>query len=276
MKSLRLDQIGTYDYPIRISSLVYLNCPTRFLLYMLAQDEVGKAAQTGTLAHAAIEAWAKGGSEDAGKEAAEKAQRRFQEQGKVEGDLKAALRYFARYIADPRNAPLGVEPEDPSIGTLVACEQTCVAKLDPVPWDTTGQPIYLAGTADQIREQRGTRFLWDAKTSNVTRYGPPALVARYLIQLVAYAHATDSLVGGLILLQSYGARDEANQGVFFEPAMHDDLIRHTIDGVRERIAALRMGGISPNPGEHCTTCWVAANTADCSAHLTLLENQSNG
>lgn len=270
-----LKLLASEQYPMRASSTTYLNCRLRTLLYMLQSDAAGKAAQTGTLIHKGVEAWARGGSEDAGLSAMEQAQRRFRELEEEAGDLEQAQKWLRLYIEDPRNAPLGVEPEDGSIGKLVAVEKPGILRLDPAPFDPTGEPLVFTGTCDQIREWQGHRYIWDLKTSDMNKVGGPnGVVDYYMLQQVLYAYMNQARVGGLILLRSYTARKEGSKGVFFQPSMHEDSIRHVLDGVRESIALLRMGQISPNPGLHCGQCYLANGIGECSQKLSYLENSS--
>lgn len=190
-----LVEFGTDARPLRPSKCAkLLSCAMQTILDIHAEDNAGKAAQTGNLVHDACEVFHKTFATQeervaAGLAAIEQARAQF-----PQGDEAKARKIFGLYAADKENQEAEV----------VWCEQAVRLVL---PSDTG--PVVIAGTLDQVRRHKDGRLrVWDVKTGD--KYTGEENLIEYSIQQAVYtlgARETLSpeiLPGGLIFTPNYG------------------------------------------------------------------------
>jgi hypothetical protein len=261
-----LPEFGTAQYPLRASSLpMLLKCPLRQALLHLGDinDSSGPAADTGNLAHTAIERWHKNGKDAvAALEHMRSNAARF-----PLGDPEEAERYFTPYANDPKNQEAEV----------VYAEVPVAFTIQEAVDDPYG-PIYVRGTLDQIRRDKadGRLYLWDVKTGS--KYSGWDLLHVYAAQQAAYVLAasetfnTPVYPGGIIRPYGYRVRGvvlPSPDGVFWHHSW-DIVDCHTIlADVRNRVRDIRRGTVNPVPGEQCNYC-PAGGLQGC---LPLLRNR---
>jgi hypothetical protein len=211
-------------------------------------DESGPAADTGNLAHSAIDHWHKNGQKDG--EAIDYMRSRLKTFPK--GKIDEAEKYVTPYFADPRNQEAEV----------VYCEYPVHFTIREAEGDPFG-PIYVRGTLDQIRrnKEEGWLELWDVKTGD--KYSGWEMLHVYAAQQAAYVLAGSNVLdqpvhpGGIIRPYGYrvrGADLPSPIGVFFHSSW-DIAGCHTIlAAVRERVRDVRQGKCFPTSGEHCNSC----------------------
>jgi hypothetical protein len=251
MKPLSL--FGSVHAPLRCSSLDGLNrCPMKHVLAYLEGDEdlTGEAAETGSVAHAAIAAYHRARGHQEGVEAGLAAIRdclgRF-----PRADPEDAARHFADYVADPRHPAAEV----------VAVERPVRLVLPPAEGDPTGREVVIEGTLDQVRRHDGRLLVCDVKTGATPGW---QMVHDYLFQVVAYAAAATAELGEPVepgyLIRTRGYRKkgvrpaDAPEGVLWHFGLAPDQCRVYLDQVRELVAQVRAGAVRFGPGLHCAYC----------------------
>lgn len=262
MKSI--PEFATANYPIRASSLpMLLRCPLRQALLHLGDmgDSSGQAADTGNLAHRAIEHWHKNKNTEAALDFMKSCADEF-----PLGELGEAQRYVIPYTEDPRNQ----EAE------IFACETPVAFKIEQALDDPFG-PVYIRGTLDQVRRDTdGKLRLWDLKTG--PKYSGWELLHVYAAQQAAYVLAacetfnTPIYPGGIIRGYGYrvrGADLPAPDGVFWYHAWDLADCHVILRDVVHRVRDIRLGLVNPVPGEQCNYC-PAGGLQGC---LPLLKNR---
>lgn len=255
---------------MRPSALAWVGrCPVKAVLAMgEPEDEGGPAAQTGSLVHAAIAAFHLEPDESKRVAAAvatlQTAAAKF-----PRSDPTDARIFTEAYICDPRNATAQFvtmqEDRKRRDGTILRAGQPAIEvpvslKLAPHRIDPTGEPIYVAGTLDQIRIENCGELIWDYKS------GKPSgleMIHDYAIQQASYwcaARASgfpDIGMGGLIRGMSYRARGAvlpSPAGVFWSMPFNYDGATALLARVRLHVALIRMGEIDFGPASWCTYC----------------------
>lgn len=258
-----MKDFATESRPLRASGLPNLVlCLWREVAreMRLTENESGKAADTGSAVHLAVAKWHENKDLVESVAAMRRATAAF-----PLADMDEAERIFGRYAADPRNQNAQV----------VASEIKVRVSIDPKFID--GPPIWIQGTADQVRWNpfENRHEVWDLKTG--TR---DAMYFQnvYPLQLAAYTLALratypDVVAGGYIRSKGYftrGADLPAPHGVFIPANILDpDAL---LDAVRWAVCAIRSGYIIATPGEHCQNCWFGSQEM-C---LSKLKGVSNG
>ncbi len=182
--------------PLRPSRVAkFLACPMGVVLSMHEESSGGRAAQTGSLVHAAADAFHKS-KEDrtaAGLAALEAARAKF-----PYGDEEKAREIFRSYSSDPENEKAQVLWSEASVTlTLQAAEG-----------DPTQEAIVIRGTLDQVRRHPdGTLRVWDIKTGSFL--SGEETVLDYLTQQAVYTLAARETLdpsiqpGGIIYTPAY-------------------------------------------------------------------------
>lgn len=234
------------EHPLRASALPNLmRCPHRHMLMELKviENQGSTAADTGSAVHAAVDAWHKGaGYSGAIEEMRAKYQTHF-----PKADLHDAELTFKPYTEDPRNAPGEVQQTEVKIEVMLPAH----------PHDPTGEPIYILGKADQLRESG----YWDMKVSEKPGF---ELIHDYAFQLASYAAGLRVPVGGIINPKGYRRQiretkklpDPKSQptGIFFHTCWRDEHVEHLMLELRIEVARIRAGTVSIRPGGHCSYC----------------------
>ena len=237
-------EFGTRANPLRASKLPLLNkCSWSYAMIALSvnDDRSGPAADTGSAAHAAVEAWHLSGQDSAVAIAA------MRELAPVKfplADLKQAEKFFRSYTADPRN----------SKAEIVLLEEQVELTLDPHFMDSTGQPILIHGTLDQVRRQNAQLVLTDLKTGGMLR--GHQMVHEHALQLIVYQLGAEKVLGERVpQAQVLRVQDYERGGPVFHacPWRRSD-VELLLDGIRLHTAMVRMGRAYPNPGGHCDWC----------------------
>lgn len=266
-----IDGISKGDIPIRASSLNNLDCPWKWLLSVMDDRPSGEAAQTGTLAHAGIEAWiTNDGNLERAKEEMAKLQEKFRADNEVEGRLGAATKWVERYSKDPRNAPLNVAPEKNTYGKVIVVEERTKVVFE----TPAGRVLQVWGTADQIREKEsGELMVWDAKCGSIQKgLKPDRWSMRYVCQMCCYAKMMSAKLGkpvgagGVIHPPAYTART-GNTEPFIELDIEPEYVDEIFDSMLRTIDTILDGFIHPQPGPPCVFCYEADGPADCIPRL---------
>lgn len=245
-----MSDFGSEEYPLRCSALPTLpRCTWRATMLHLGliSDDSGKAADTGSAVHRAVEVWHKE-KDVAGALAAVRAHLSDFPQA----DLDEVRLHFTPYANDPRNAECD----------LVHNELPVKFRLPPHESDPTGSPIFVRGTLDQIRRERGQLFLWDVKTSQKDGW---TLAHEHALQLAAYCRGASETLGvtvypgGIIRTRGYRTRgappaETRPPGVFFGAPFATHQIDALLESVRLAVAQIRGGSVQLGPGEWCSYC----------------------
>lgn len=211
------------------------------------QDQSGKAADTGSLTHAAVAAFHVTGSVKAGLEALASAQHKF-----PLGDAHDAEIFYRHYTADPRNSKAEAE--------VIETEKKVRLILPPHETDPTGEMVVIHGTLDQIRQRNGRKAVWDLKTGAGEGW---EMTHTYALQISAYAMAATQTLGepiepgGIIRAAGYrkrGALLPSPDGVFWETPWSLADCPLLLDAVRLTVAQIRGGELRWGPGKHCGFC----------------------
>lgn len=243
-----LQRFATRDSPVRVSAIPgIMKCTTRHVLMYLqaTTDSSGEAAHNGSSFHCLLEAWYSSGFDTQYALAVEQSKRHEWPDAKFD---KAVLPAFLGYAADPRNR---IE--------LVASEIAITFEIDPSPDDPTGELIYLTGHIDQIRGP--VPQVWDTKLS---RLGGGDLINSYAYQIAFYSIGATKFLGrevtpgGIIRCSTYATKEaskvESPDGVFFPVNLEPNVLRHMVESFAKRVAAIRRGDVSSNPGDWCSYC----------------------
>jgi hypothetical protein len=242
-----LESFGSADRPLRPSALdLLVRCSFRAasMHLQLIGDESGKAADTGSLAHAGVAAWHLNDSEAAGLDAMRLALPEFPLADEAEAKL-----IYKHYVADPRNAATAAR--------VVKMETKVRAELR--------SGVHVAGTLDQVREGAdGVWRVWDLKTGQ--RKTGWEYLTEHCFQQAAYVVAAAQTFkrrvepGGLICTKGYRTRGAAaaasgeTGGVFWHtPWSYDDCLV-LLDEVVEVVQRIRRGELAPIPGDYCGYC----------------------
>lgn len=251
--------LASKDHPIRCSKLdALVKCAMRVrMLQSDEDDEGGEAAQTGSLIHEGIAAFHKTAAElNIKKKAAWDAIAAHAVKFPLasEADVRLSI---TPYMDDPRNynADFYILNGEPAV------EIKMQFQLPPHPLDETQQPIYVEGTADQVRMDRGRPVVCDVKTGKKTGW---EMIHLHAVQLSAYTHGcrvslgiNECEIGPIIRTMGYRTRTAIGQspdGVFWEPPYDYERGLLLLENVRLHVALYRNGYIEFGPGPHCTYC----------------------
>lgn len=228
-------QFGTPAMPLRPSSLTkLLKCPMSVLLTYFSDSEGNAGANTGSVVHAAVEAFHRSdGSEVEARAAMETALATF-----PEANRDKARAWIEGYLRDPTNRSAAV----------TAVEQRV---------ELNYRGVYLRGTLDQIRrEEDGRLVVWDLKTG--TSLTPEDCVAEYQAQQAAYVLAArqtldlDVHPGGIIFAAGYDKRYGRR---FLPMGVRVEDCEQLLDEVVREVEAIRNGGRHYRPtADHCRFC----------------------
>jgi hypothetical protein len=253
-------KLATKEFPLRCSKLdEVVKCAMRIrMLAPYEDDEGGAAAQNGSLIHVGAAAFHKEASSLHHKKkaawdaiAAHAAKFPLHEEAEVRLGITP-------YMDDPRN----IEAEFELINGDPAIEVAVQFQLPPHPLDTTEQPIYVTGTMDQLRREKGMKRVWDIKSGKKTGW---EMLHLHAIQISAYTHGARTFLnigdcepGGFIRTMGYRTRAAAGvsspDGVFFNCPYDYNFGMILLENVRLNVALYRMGYIEFGPGPHCTYC----------------------
>lgn len=251
--------LASKQYPMRCSKLdALVKCAMRVrMLDSEMDDEGGEPAQTGSLIHEGIAAFHKTAADlNVKKKAAWDAIAAHAAKFPLasEADVRLSL---PPYINDPRN----YDAEFYILNGEPAIEVKMHFQLPPHPLDETQQPIYVEGTADQVRIDRGIPKVYDVKTGKKTGW---EMLHLHAVQLSAYTHGCREAlgiqgceIGGIIRTMGYRARTaigDSPDGVFWEPPYDYEFGLILLENVRLHVALYRNGFIEFGPGPHCTYC----------------------
>ena len=265
---MKLEEFGDAKHPIGASGLPRLMCCDWCALMRvlkLTEDRGGVAANNGTATGRAIQLWHDSeGRRDL---------RDLLDQLKIEAfdgpkggghpfpDYEEApvSLFTERYITDPRNSPRLV--------SVIDQEKRVTLQLPPHPLDQTRQPVHIVGHIDQVRVtiQTGHKSLWDLKTG---RAGGGTMLDEFVFQQGAYVLGLDGVTpGGIIRLRDYTSKAALklppNHNVVFYPyQLGLDDFELLMEAVTLRVALLRMGEVTPNPGPWCNWC-PAGGISEC-------------
>lgn len=218
--------------------------------------EGGGSAQTGTLTHAGVAAFHK---EKGGLDIRTKAA--WDAIAKTKGmfplaDLDETRLFITPYMNDPRNIHAqfakwndGEDAVEKQVDFVLPCHHM----------DTTGIPIYIQGTFDQIRLINGVPRVYDLKTGKRTGW---EMIHDYAVQLAAYTYGAKTVFPNVepgYIIRAYGYRARGAvlpnpDGVFWSLPFKWNAIELLLDRVKLEVALIRQGEISFNPGPHCTYC----------------------
>lgn len=285
---MRPEQFATEQHPLRASALTQLFvCAGSKVGDMLSDldDAGGKAAQTGTAVGRACEVYHStdldfGSIMDQVKKESKEAKRPFD--GADWGEVE---RMFKSYTLDSRNPRSAVLPE--------SLEEEVVLRLDPHPFDPTGEQIVIPGHLDQVRFENGTYMIWDIKSGKPEGYD---MVEDYAYQQVAYAEAYAQKYperrvawGGIIRLRDYltpkrvkianwdpkihgkrKTRDVENPiedaKLFYPTRIPKKHYGRILDQIRAKVAMVRAGLTDINPTSFCRLC-IYENVDKCTYWL---------
>lgn len=248
-----LSLYGTAAYPLRPSGLSKLvRCGVQVIGELLAdfRDESGVAADTGSVTHAAVEAFHRADGDtakrtQAGLDAIQAGLSKFPKAEKDDARI-----YFAHYANDPRNQR----------AEIIALEQSVSFTLEPHESDPTRQPIVVNGKLDQIRKIDGRMVVNDIKTGQSDGV---KMLHDYAYQLSAYLLGAKASgypqVEGVSITRMYGYRKRgavlpSPDGVFWFATINERVARLLLDRVRLEVARIRSGEVHFGPGEHCSWC----------------------
>lgn len=216
----------------------------------LLEDEGGAAAQTGSLTHKGVEAFhSTKGIQSAKVEAAMEAMRRFLPEFPL-AEFDEAKLFLQPYCADPRN----------QTAEIMAIERRIDFQLQPHGIDSTGQPIYIQGTLDQIRKEDGRTLICDLKTGMPSGY---QMVHDYAYQIAGYTVGArqngfpNAEPGYLIRARRYRERTAtlpSPDGVYWHMPFTFADCEMLLDAVRLNVALIRMGIVNFGTGPHCCYC----------------------
>lgn len=223
-------EFGTEARPLRPSSLDnLLACPMSVLLTLGMASEGNAGSNTGSVVHAGVEGFHRGGeSVTAGEEAMAEALPKF-----PEADWGKAYAWYQAYAADPTNR-----------GAIARLEDGRPAVEVPVRINYKG--VWIAGTLDQVRLTDGVLSVWDLKTGSGF-LSPEDTVAEHQAQQAAYvlaARATlklDIQPGGIIYAVGY---DKPRGRRFIPMGVTLKQCEELLDEVVARVAVIRDGGRS--------------------------------
>jgi hypothetical protein len=256
---MNIAEFGTAKYPLRPSSLKKIvNCSMQSVLELLGEslDTAGAAAETGSVTHAAIEAFHREQRtlDDkivAGVEALANACKRF-----PLADQREAEIYFAHYAKDTRNQNAEfIRTHDGRIGLEVKLS----GYLDPHPTDPTGQKIVIEGTCDQLRIMFGKLYLCDYKTGKSSAFEMQNMYAYQLAAYMLIARQSGYMVDEVCLIRGYRYRERGAdlpnpaEAFVHMPFTYTE-VPYILDRVRLEVARIRSGEIQFGPGAMCGWC----------------------
>jgi hypothetical protein len=251
---------ATAEKPLRPSGLTWLvSCPVKVVLDMYAteEDTGGPAAQTGSLVHAGVEAFHLEPDQAKKVAAAVAAMQRSAAEFPLADPTEARL-YFEPYALDPRNV---VAEFARDADGRIAIERKVSLSLPPHPTDSTGRPVYIRGTLDQIRVENGRQIVCDYKSG--TKLSGWDMLHSYAFQQAAYVLAArasgfpNAEPGYIIRGYGYrvrGAKLPAADGVFWWLPFDVAGCELLMDRVRLQVALIRNGELDFGPGTWCGYC----------------------
>lgn len=253
-------KIATEAYPLRASGLPrMLECPgsvflsTRYWIEENDEDDAGEAAHTGNLMHSAAAAFHNHPDESQEKRVALGLDALDADRDKFRnGDPDRAAKIFKRYAEDKAN----------QTAVCLKVEQRIVCRIPPVPFDPTGEPVYVRGTLDQLRLlPSGDLAVMDIKTGK--RYYGKLALNHYMTQQAAYV---------LGAMQTWGKTEFAGKRIrpgalictdgYFRPKgkqfwwhkWTEEDLADLLAPVAVQVAAARLGYLSLQPGGACDWC----------------------
>ena len=254
-----LDEIGTREHPLRVSSLAMLVlCQLRELGKIMSRDDMlaGEKADTGSAVHHAVSEWhdatEKGRSSNRrdAEELALDSMRKFHLEKFPNADLERAELEFISYARDRRNHV-----------DLVMNETALEIKLEPHYLDHTKKPIWILGHCDQVRNHAGRLDVWDLKSSG---FGNSQLSNSYSLQVAAYAIGASMLLkrrvdpGAIISLREYTKGSfkpgDEPEKVFVRLGLTLADAVLMMEPVKLAVAMMRRGDIVPTPSMACSYC----------------------
>jgi len=202
----------------------------------------GEAADTGSATHAMIAAYHKGAEES---DAIAEGNARQAEYPKA--DMRSAAKLFCKYILDPRNtAP-----------NIVECETQLFFSYPA----ETGE-IFVQGTPDQIREERGVLKAYDIKTGDSEDGWE--MTFTHAFQIAAYCVGVAKKLGrpvepgAIIRVKEYIKRgvvpQDAPPGVFWDFPFDFAGAQSLMRSAARVVDNIRRGKTWAVPGEYCRWC----------------------
>lgn len=216
---------------------------------MLAEDDKGPAADTGSAVHMAARAMHKEGKREL---AACLAVMREHLPEYPQADLGTAEQHFRQYFADPRNQNAKV----------ILCEEKMLFSLPPPEGDSS--PVWIQGTADQVREENGCLIVEDIKTGASAGEGDEML-SYYALQLMAYQVMASAKLrrdvhrAAIIRTRDYLKTDRSRKPkpgpVFWFASWTLADAKRMLEEVRRTVGDIRTGRIRVTPSaENCKWC----------------------
>lgn len=241
-----MKDFATESKPIRASSLYkILECPGRVVLE--TSNEVGSAAETGSLVHLGVVTYHKTKSLSEALKAMRANQSLY-----PKSIYEEAEKHLTPYTKDPRNQEAEVIEQEKEVKFSIDND------ID----DPYG-PIYIIGHFDQIRRDNGRLYLWDIKTGK--KYSGWEMLHVATVQLAAYCIgasqrlSTPVYPGGIICTYGYRRRnadapETCPGGVFFNASWELRDCGTLLRPVVRRVMEIRGGEIDLIPGDHCSRC----------------------
>lgn len=225
---------GTREMPLRPSSLGKLmKCPMSVLLPYFEDGGGNEGAQTGSVVHAAVEAFHNGRS--------------------VEEATAAALATFPKAVEEKARGWIAAYVADPANKSAVVTAVELQVTLE-------YRGVFIRGTLDQIRQtEDGVGLVWDLKTG--ASLAPGDCVAEYQFQQAGYVLAARETLqlpiapGGIIYAAGYDkklGRRHLPMGVTVADCIE------LMDEVVREVEYVRAGGRPYRPtADHCKYCPLA-------------------
>lgn len=255
---LNLREFGTAKYPIRASNIrKIVTCNMESVLELIGEltDSAGAGAETGTITHAAVEAFHREQGNVEAKTMAGLVALRDATKRNPLGDEKEASIYFAHYANDPRNQnaefikPAGSDGlEYQMYGSLPAHET-----------DPTGEPIVINGKVDQLRMFHGKRCVMDYKTGKTSAYEMQAVYAYQMAAYLYLANQNGFNMDEVYIIRGYRYRERgadlpspAEAFVAMPFVAGQELL--ILDRLRLEVARIRSGELQFGPSAMCSWC----------------------
>jgi len=203
-------------------------------------DEGGKAGDTGSATHVAVAEFHRG---KGGAECLAAMQSRIAEYPKA--DLQDAAGMFLKYASDPVNRD----------ATVVLVEEAVRFRIKAHESDPTGAEIEVEGRVDQVRQERGSDYVWDLKTS---KKDPTTVLAATVHQMAGYCIGASIKLGRPVHPGGVIMPRQKNMMHHYPWRFQD--IEQILLGVRVAVANIRRGILWHVPNDGCI--WCAAKSPD--------------